>query len=261
MMLPNIPILSTLLVVLQIHLSTQAAIEPWDFSFNGKYPRRVIAGISVIDTPIVRAAQELARNHSSDFTYGHVMRSWLFGTALIASNATLRKEVDMEVHAVAAILHDLGWDQTPESPFVTPDRRFEIDGAIAARQFIRDFKTSKRWDETRERLVWEAIAFHTTPGYTEFMDPEIQMTARGIQVEWFGLDSGINETAYEGILAGFNNTDFKEGLLDTLTWLCRTKPATTYDSALQPFGENHVPGYSAVGHRIYDRVFPNSTES
>lgn len=32
-------------------------------------PTRVIAGITVVDTPLVRAAQNLARAHSDDMTY------------------------------------------------------------------------------------------------------------------------------------------------------------------------------------------------
>ena len=41
-------------------------------------PTKVIAGIKVVDSPLVRGAQEYARAHSDDMTYNHVMRSWLF---------------------------------------------------------------------------------------------------------------------------------------------------------------------------------------
>lgn len=43
-------------------------------------PRRMLASVSVVDTPIVRAAQQFARQHSDDKLYNHVMRAWLFGT-------------------------------------------------------------------------------------------------------------------------------------------------------------------------------------
>ncbi len=46
----------------------------------------ILAGINVVDTPLVHDAMELTRNLSEPYLYNHVMRSWLFGV-LIAAGA------------------------------------------------------------------------------------------------------------------------------------------------------------------------------
>jgi hypothetical protein len=43
------------------------------------------------------------------------MRTWLYGAAVINTNETLRREVDLEAHALGTILHDLGWDSMYQS--------------------------------------------------------------------------------------------------------------------------------------------------
>ncbi|TKA57285.1 hypothetical protein B0A55_13499, partial [Friedmanniomyces simplex] len=90
-------------------------------------------GIAVPDTPLITAAIALIRKYLSDMAYNHCMRSWLFGFA-IADKLPHLQDRDRELHALAAILHDLGWD--PTGTFVSPDKRFEVDGANAARTFI-----------------------------------------------------------------------------------------------------------------------------
>ena len=65
----------------------------------------VLAGIEVVDTPMVHDAIELARDSSEPYLFNHAMRSWLFGV-LIAEGA--KPAPDPEISAVSAILHDLG---------------------------------------------------------------------------------------------------------------------------------------------------------
>jgi hypothetical protein len=65
----------------------------------------VLAGIKVVDTPLVRDAIELARNSSEPYFFNHAMRSWSFGV-LIAKGT--KPAPDPELLAVSAVLHDLG---------------------------------------------------------------------------------------------------------------------------------------------------------
>jgi hypothetical protein len=74
-------------------------------------PTTVIAGVEVVDTQIVRDAHALITKFP-EYLYFHSIRTWLFGAATINANATLKAEVDLEAHALGAILHDLGWDST-----------------------------------------------------------------------------------------------------------------------------------------------------
>ncbi|KXX82079.1 hypothetical protein MMYC01_201567 [Madurella mycetomatis] len=238
------------------YLSSLALAQPFPGSspHNGRPPRHTIAGVSVIYTPIVRDAQRFAREHSDDALYKHVMRSWLFGALALQHNDTLRGLVDEEVHAVAALLHDLGFERDPNSTIVSPDRRFEVDGAIASRTFIRGHRDGRRWEERRVQLVWDAIALHGESKIAYFKEPEVEAVARAIALDFSGPDRGITEAEYAAVQAEFPQDDLIENVKSTMIWLCSTKPSSTYDTWMQPYGERLVDGYSAVGHRAIDGV-------
>jgi hypothetical protein len=182
----------------------------------------------VVDTPLVRAAQKFARDHGDDHTYNHIMRSWLFGTLMLQHNTTLQAIVDPEVHAVASILHDLGWDRTPNSTLVSPDRRFEVDGAIAAREFIHAHPHGRRWDKRRVQLVWDAIALHTERRIAYFKEPEVEAVSKSIGLDFWGPDLGVPADKYAAVLGEFPRSSFPDAFIETMSWLCRTKPETTY---------------------------------
>ena len=191
-------------------------------------PRRIIAGVSVVDTPIVRAAQQFAREHSDDKLYNHVMRAWLFGTLMLDHNETLRVFVDEEVQAVALILHDLGANHSLDSPFVTLDRRFEVDGAFAARSFIRAHRDGRHWEERRVQLVWDAIALHAEPKFALFKEPDVVAVYLGNNLDFSGPTLGVTEAEYAVVVAEFPKSNHKDMVLESITWYCRNKPLSTY---------------------------------
>ncbi|KAK4042290.1 hypothetical protein C8A01DRAFT_44673 [Parachaetomium inaequale] len=223
-------------------------------------PRRIIAGVSVVDTPIVRAAQQFARDHSDDQLYNHVMRAWLWGALILKHNETLRASVDEEVQAIALVLHDLGAGR-PNNTFASPDRRFEVDGAIAARSFIRAHRDGRHWDERRVQLVWDAIAFHSEPRYALFKEPDVVAAYHGNNQDFSEPRLGVTEAEYAAVLAEFPKSAQRDTVIEGISWLCRNKPETTYDTFMQPFGEQFVPGYSAVGHRVIDGVLAGYVEN
>src|SRR4030095_7933630 len=90
---------------------------------------RLIAGVSVPDTPLISRAIEFAREHSEPYLFNHVMRSWLFAVKLEQLN---QSEHDEEGLAVTTILHDIGLAEAFNGPL-----RFEVEGANAAREFAR----------------------------------------------------------------------------------------------------------------------------
>ncbi|KAJ9143139.1 hypothetical protein NKR19_g6998 [Coniochaeta hoffmannii] len=226
-----------------------------------RYPRRTIAGVQVIDTPLIRAAETFARSHADDTVYKHVMRSWLLGTLLLDHNATLAAAVDPEVHAAAILLHDLGFDRDPDSPVVSHDRRFEIDGAVAARDFIRAHGEGKGWEERRVQLVWDAIALHTEHKINPYKEAEVAVVASSILLDFTGPGLGVTEDEYAAVAREFPNADLIDSVVDSLSWLCRTKPETTYDTFMQPYGERFVEGYHPVGHRAIDGLLGQIEDS
>jgi len=222
-------------------------------------PTRVLAGVTVPDTPLITKALAYARERLDDTLYNHVIRSWLFGQA-IASNIPNFQDKDNELHAVAAILHDLGWDQTGE--LISKDKRFEIDGANAARDFILREGDSKDWDKHRLQLAWDSIALHTSSSIALYKEDEVRVCCLGIGHDFIGPDKSpggmLTRPVWETVLKEFPRVDFKNGVTEALCNLCRTKPETTYDNFVSDFGTAYVEGYSTVGTRLIDVI--QSTE-
>src|SRR5271163_1542731 len=102
------------------------------------------AGIKVPDTALVRDAIDLSRSLLEPFLFNHVMRSWLFGI-LLSEGA--QPAPDPELLAVSAVLHDLGLTDR-----YTAENRFEVDGANAARAFLKDRGISTQ----QTQVVWDA---------------------------------------------------------------------------------------------------------
>src|SRR5258707_1395980 len=109
------------------------------------------AGIKVPETALVHDAIDLSRSLLEPFLFNHVMRSWLFGIVLAESAAIAP---DAEILAVAAILHDLGLTE----PY-NGGNRFEVDGANAAREFLKERRISAQ----HTQALWEPIALPTAP--------------------------------------------------------------------------------------------------
>src|SRR3569832_2052450 len=80
------------------------------------------------DSLLAKEATDILREHSTDLLFNHSMRVYLFA----AEQGHQRKlRFDPELLYIAAAFHDLGLIKK----FSSPDERFEVDGANAARQF------------------------------------------------------------------------------------------------------------------------------
>ena len=135
----------------------------------------VFAGIKVADTSLVRDAIDLSRSSLEPYLFNHVMRSWLFG--ILLSEGT-EVAPDPELSAVSAVLHDLGLTDRYKA-----EDRFEVDGANAARAFLKDRGISTQ----QTQVVWDAIALHTTPSIALHKEPEVAITHSGIAVDVIGV--------------------------------------------------------------------------
>ena len=202
---------------------------------------RTLAGVALIDSPVVNAALEYARAHNDNMSFNHIYRSWVFG-ALIASKLPKFANVDLEIHAVSAILHDLAWDY--KSVFSTPDKRFEVDSANAAREFID--RMAPQWDSRKRQLVWDGIALHTTGSIARYKEPEVALCHLGISADFIGPafpEGVISRADFNAVIQELPRLDFKEGVKQILCNLCIHKPETTYDSFSRDFGIRFVKGY------------------
>src|SRR5262245_47417471 len=83
---------------------------------------RLIAGVSVPDSPLLTEVIEYAQKLSEPYLFNHAMRSWLFAAKIGHLKAI---DCDHEVIAVGTILHDIGLTDG-----VSGSNRFEVNGAI-----------------------------------------------------------------------------------------------------------------------------------
>lgn len=112
----------------------------------------IIAGIRVPDSAMARAATQLVRDTEDDLLYHHSRRVFFWG-ALTGERKALA--YDPELLYIGAMFHDMGL--TPR--YASDDLRFEVDGANAARDFLKGYGIAERDIDD----VWAAIALHTTP--------------------------------------------------------------------------------------------------
>jgi hypothetical protein len=194
----------------------------------------VLAGIEVPDTTLVRDAIDLSRSLLEPYLFNHVMRSWLFGI-LLSEGAELA--LDSELLAVSAVLHDLGLTDR-----YTAENRFEVDGANAARAFLKDRGISTQ----QMQVVWDAIALHTTPSIALHKEPEVAMTHSGIAVDVLGVGlDRIPQDKQRAILTEFPRLAFKNQFKTCLCNVVRRKPASSFDNVLRDFGVRYVEGFTA----------------
>src|SRR5438552_8991912 len=100
-------------------------------------PPRPVAGIVIPDSKLAREVTELVRDTEPPLLFHHSSRVYYWG-ALTGKRRGLR--FDPELLYAGAMFHDMGL--TPEH--ASADQRFEVDGANAARDFLRGHGTAER---------------------------------------------------------------------------------------------------------------------
>jgi hypothetical protein len=178
-----------------------------------------IAGIRVPDSAIARAATQLVRDTEDDLLYNHSRRVFFWG-AFTGERRGLK--YDPELLYLGAMFHDMGLTKT----YASADLRFEVDGANAAREFMKGYGVSARDIED----VWTAIALHTTPGIPEHMRPTIALVTAGVEMDVLGIayhDFTLEQR--EHVCAHHpREANFKENIIDHFADGIRRKPLTTF---------------------------------
>jgi len=178
-----------------------------------------ISGISVPDTRLGRAITEFIRDTESELLFNHSSRVYFFG-AIAGQQRNL--SFNPELLYAAAMFHDVGL--MPD--YSSPNLRFEVDGANAA----RDFLVSHGVDASDIERVWTGIALHTTPGIPEFMHPIIALTTAGVEMDVLGLtyDQYANDVR-EAVVATYpRSAQFKEDIIQAFYDGIKHKPDTTF---------------------------------
>ena len=164
----------------------------------------VIEAIGIPDTKLCKQITELVRDTEPELLFNHSSRVYYFG-ALTGLRRGLR--FDRELLYAGAMFHDMGLTREHSSQ----TERFEVDGANAARDFLKAHKIA----QSDIDLVWTAIALHTTPGIPVHMHPVIALVTAGVEMDVLGI--GFDEfpdAQREAVVATYPRTPrFKEDII------------------------------------------------
>jgi hypothetical protein len=165
--------------------------------------------------------------------YNHSLRVFAFG-ALQGERQGLR--YDAELLYIGAMFHDIGLVEGHRSP----DDRFEVDGANAAREFMRQHELP----EGAIRVVWDAIALHTTPGIPQHKEPEVALVTAGVELDVLGLGfHDISDGDRNDVLTAFPRVDFKPQIIQAFGDGIAHKPQTAFGNVKADVLERTLPGY------------------
>ncbi len=178
-----------------------------------------VQGVGIPDTQLAREITELVRDTASPLLFHHSSRVYYFG-ALAGKHRNLR--VDPELLYAGAMFHDMGL--TPRHS--SEHERFEVDGANAARDFLR----SRGISRTDVDTVWTAIALHTTPGIPEHMHPVVALVTAGVEMDVLGLTyPEYSDAERNAVVQAHPRSDhFKEDIIQAFYDGIKRKPDTTF---------------------------------
>jgi hypothetical protein len=178
-----------------------------------------ISGVLIPDSKLAREVTQFIRDTESDLLFHHSVRVYCWG---VMTGNRMGLKFDPELLYAASMFHDIGLT----ARYGDSQLRFEVDGANAARDFLRGHGISQSDVET----VWNAVALHTTPGIPQFMRPEIALVqaGAGMDVAGRGYDQ-FPDAQREAVIAAFpRETDFEDGIIDAFYQGMKHRPDSTF---------------------------------
>jgi HD superfamily phosphodiesterase len=178
-----------------------------------------ISGVRIPDSKMAREITQLIRDTESGLLFHHSTRVYVWG-ALIGQRKGLK--FDAELLYAASMFHDIGLTNR----YRESQLRFEVDGANAARDFLR----SHGIPEAEVEKVWAAIALHTTPGIPEHMHPEIALVqaGAGMDVAGRGYEQFTDEQRQAVVAAYPRGKDFEHGMIEAFYQGMKHRPDSTF---------------------------------
>lgn len=215
----------------------------------------------------IPSALAFAKKHLAGGVLNHVARTAYWAVILAKKVPPFAASpVDAECLVLTCILHDMGLASSSleELKGLTADKRFEVDGANIARDFVRCLAGMESWDDAKIERMWMAIALHTTASIARHAAPEIALSQMAIEADFAGPfwspSSGgekgawITDDEYEAVMALFPRLDFnREGVKKVMCGLCHSKPSTTYSNFLGMFGVKYGTDGVGGGRAEYTR--------
>ncbi len=197
-------------------------------------PSALISGITIPDSKLAHEITQFVRDTETTLLFHHSSRVYYFG-ALAGQRRGLK--FDAELLYAGAMFHDMGLVPAHSS---NADR-FEVDGANAAREFLRAHNISEQDID----LVWTAIALHTTPGIPQYMHPVVALVTAGVEMDVLGIDySSFTDSDRNAVVKAFPRTvHFKEDILQAFYEGIKHKPETTFGNVKADVLADKGPGF------------------
>lgn len=196
-----------------------------------------IDGVTLPDSKMARDATQLVRDTESDLLFHHSSRVY-YWAALAGQRREMK--VDHELLYIGCMFHDMGLTHE----HCSCDKRFEVDGAFAAQDFLRHYGVRQ---EDIDK-VWAAIALHTTPGIPEFMAPEIALVTAGVEMDVLGIDyEKFSEQQREQVVQQHPRpAAFKEEIIQAFYNGIKHKPATTFGNVKADVIKDKEPAFAPL---------------
>jgi hypothetical protein len=193
----------------------------------------LISGIRVPDSKLANEITEFIRDTEPALLFNHSSRVYYFG-ALAGQRRGFK--FDAELLYAGAMFHDIGL-----VPAYSSADRFEVDGANAARDFLRRHNIPEQ-DVDR---VWTAIALHTTPGIPQYMHPVVALVTAGVEMDVLGIDyTSFTDADRNAVVEAYPRTaHFKEDILQAFYDGIRNKPETTFGNVKADVLADKDPGF------------------
>jgi len=193
--------------------------------------------VTIPDTQLAREITEFVRDTESDLLFHHSSRVYYWG-ALAGDRRGLK--FDAELLYAGAMFHDLGLTTTHSSAH----ERFEVDGANAARAFLRGHGIAAYDVDT----VWTAIALHTTPGIPQHMHPVIALLTAGVEMDVLGMAyAEYSPQEREAVVdAHPRSRHFKEEIIQAFYDGIKHKPATTFGNVKADVLADKDPSFTRI---------------
>jgi HD domain len=178
-----------------------------------------LGNVKIPDSKMARELTQLIRDTESDLLFNHSTRVYFFG-ALTGQRKRLK--FDPELLYVGAMFHDIGLTER----YRQSQNRFEVDGANAAREFLRSYGIP----ETDVDLVWDAIALHTTPGIPEHKKAEVALVTSGVEMDVLGLAyEQFTDLEREAVVSAYpRGDDFKNAIIRAFYDGMKHRPDSTF---------------------------------
>ncbi|CAH2900703.1 MAG: Putative cyanamide hydratase [uncultured Paraburkholderia sp.] len=205
-----------------------------------------VSGVKIPDSKMARDAAQLIRDSEGDFLFQHSTRVYYW-----AALAGKRKGLafDPELLYVASMFHDFGLT----AGYGQSHLRYEVDGANAARDFLRSHGVS----EANSQMVWLAIALHTTNGISANLFPMAALVAEGANMDLVGAGYDDFTVAQRSAVeaAHPHPPQFAEDFMPALYDSLKHRPETTQGTGLADVMAYKDPGFV---RRDFSKLMRNS---